>query len=113
MPQFSDLHIPLGGPRYRPCLEDLLEFLIVEFGLDKKIDRARPASASPQWNQGLGQTDRAPAVQGLRFVYPVLGAFAFPFPFPNGPHKRLGGVQFELWWLGTLWLTEVAARLEE
>lgn len=35
VPQFSDLHIPLGGPRYRPCLEDLLEFLIVEFGLDK------------------------------------------------------------------------------
>lgn len=30
----SDLHFPLGGDRFRPCLEDVLEMLIQEFGVD-------------------------------------------------------------------------------
>jgi hypothetical protein len=30
IPQVSDLHLPLGGPRFRPCLEDVLQFLIEE-----------------------------------------------------------------------------------
>lgn len=30
----SSLHIPVGGSRFRPCLEDLLQFLIVECGFD-------------------------------------------------------------------------------
>jgi hypothetical protein len=28
--QLGDLHFPLGGRRFRPSLEDLIEFLIVE-----------------------------------------------------------------------------------
>jgi hypothetical protein len=34
IPQVSDLHLPLGGPRFRPCLEDVLQFLIEEFCID-------------------------------------------------------------------------------
>lgn len=34
VPQLSDLHLPLGGPRFRPCLEDILQFLVEEFGID-------------------------------------------------------------------------------
>lgn len=30
----SDFHFPTGGPRFRPCLEDVLEALRVEFDLD-------------------------------------------------------------------------------
>ena len=30
----SDLHFPLGGDRFRPCLEDAFEMLIHEFGVD-------------------------------------------------------------------------------
>jgi len=30
----SSLHIPVGGSRFRPCLEDLLQFLIVECHFD-------------------------------------------------------------------------------
>ncbi|MGN6524344.1 MAG: hypothetical protein ACTHMZ_14260 [Actinomycetes bacterium] len=30
------LHIPLGGARFRPCLEDFLEFLIHQVGFDAK-----------------------------------------------------------------------------
>ena len=30
----ASLHLPVGGERYRPCLEDLLEFLVVDCGVD-------------------------------------------------------------------------------
>jgi hypothetical protein len=33
-PQLSDFHFPLGGPRFRPCIEDILTALQDEFGLD-------------------------------------------------------------------------------
>lgn len=32
----SSLHLPVGGKRFRPCLEDLLEFLVVECGVDTR-----------------------------------------------------------------------------
>lgn len=34
LPRLSNLHFPLGGPRMRPSLEDVLEFLIEEFHID-------------------------------------------------------------------------------
>jgi hypothetical protein len=36
VPRLSNLHLPLGGPRMRPCLEDLYTFLITEFSVDAK-----------------------------------------------------------------------------
>lgn len=30
----SSLHIPVGGERFRPCLEDVLQFLITNCGID-------------------------------------------------------------------------------
>lgn len=33
-PQLSDVHFPLGGPRMRPCIEDVLQMLHVEFAID-------------------------------------------------------------------------------
>jgi hypothetical protein len=33
-PNVTDLHFPVGGSRFRPCLEDVLEMLIHEFDLD-------------------------------------------------------------------------------
>lgn len=38
IPRLSALHLPLGGPRFRPCLEDVLQFLILEFGIDRADD---------------------------------------------------------------------------
>lgn len=32
----SSLHFPIGGERFRPCLEDVLEFLVRECGVDHK-----------------------------------------------------------------------------
>jgi len=34
VPRLSDVHFPLGGARMRPCLEDILEMLHAEFGVD-------------------------------------------------------------------------------
>ncbi|KQN41669.1 hypothetical protein [Frigoribacterium sp. Leaf44] len=34
MPRFGDVHFPTGGHRFRPCLEDVLEMMIIEFGID-------------------------------------------------------------------------------
>jgi hypothetical protein len=31
----SQLHLPLGGPRFRPALEDVLEMLVAEFSIDR------------------------------------------------------------------------------
>lgn len=44
-PQLSDFHFPLGGPRFRPCIEDLLAALQDEFGLD----------AGEGWQDALAQ----------------------------------------------------------
>ena len=38
VPQLSDIHIPVGGPRLRPALEDLLEMLIHDLGVDHADD---------------------------------------------------------------------------
>jgi len=35
--QAADLHLPVGGRRYRPCLEDVVEFCVLE-GLVNKRD---------------------------------------------------------------------------
>ncbi|WEV69420.1 hypothetical protein OZX73_00530 [Bifidobacterium sp. ESL0775] len=32
-PTFSSLHFPVGGSKFRPCLEDVLQMLVYEFGI--------------------------------------------------------------------------------
>lgn len=32
-PRISDLHFPVGGARFRPCLEDLIQMVVEEFGI--------------------------------------------------------------------------------
>lgn len=34
VPELRELHFPVGGHRFRPCLEDVLEMLVTEFGAD-------------------------------------------------------------------------------
>lgn len=35
-PLVSQIHFPVGGDRFRPCLEDFLQFVITEFGIETK-----------------------------------------------------------------------------
>ena len=39
IPNVADLHFPVGGTRFRPCLEDVLEMLIQEFRVDPLPDK--------------------------------------------------------------------------
>jgi hypothetical protein len=34
LPRLASLHLPVGGVRFRPCLEDVLEFAIQELGVE-------------------------------------------------------------------------------
>ncbi|WP_369068708.1 hypothetical protein [Kineococcus terrestris] len=36
IPHMSELHFPVGGTRFRPCLEDVLEVLVEELGVDRR-----------------------------------------------------------------------------
>jgi hypothetical protein len=36
LPEVWHLHLPTGGKRYRPCLEDLVEFAVHDLGVDVK-----------------------------------------------------------------------------
>lgn len=38
VPRLDELHFPLGGHRFRPCLEDVLEMLVEEFGVDCNLE---------------------------------------------------------------------------
>jgi hypothetical protein len=41
----SSVHLPVGGERFRPCLEDFLEFLVVDCGVDHQEGWADVACA--------------------------------------------------------------------
>ena len=48
----SALHIPVGGSRFRPCLEDLLQFLIEECGFDRLDDwRTHVEEGRERWRR--------------------------------------------------------------
>ncbi|MET0989741.1 MAG: hypothetical protein ABWY54_03755 [Glaciihabitans sp.] len=50
--QLSSLHLPVGGERFRPCLEDLLQFLIEECGIDSNGDWAAAiAEGRERWRR--------------------------------------------------------------
>ncbi len=53
IPQLSDLHIPAGGPRLRPTLEDFLQMLICDLGIthsEDALDILQDQRA--QWREG-------------------------------------------------------------
>ena len=61
---FAQLHFPVGGKRFRPCLEDIIEFLIVERlvhardGYEKVIEAGREGFRK---NQLMAAMRRDPA----------------------------------------------------
>lgn len=51
-PRMEELHFPLGGRRFRPALEDLLEMLVEEFGIDMSNDwRTHLAKGREDWRR--------------------------------------------------------------
>ena len=50
-PLLRDLHLPLGGHRFRPCLEDVLALLIEEFGVKPAASRQQAAAVLAEGRQ--------------------------------------------------------------
>src|SRR5262249_4739271 len=52
VPRLSVFHFPLGGHRFRPCLEDVLHALILEFGVDRQPGwKAAIEEGREQWRR--------------------------------------------------------------
>lgn len=50
VPSLQEIHFPLGGHRFRPALEDVLEMLIDEFGVDHDgLARTKLAEGRKRW----------------------------------------------------------------
>ena len=69
--RLADLHFPVGGHRFRPCLEDVIEMLWIEFGIDVKqtakaaINEGRETWRSMQAKAAVAD-DPSSAVDELR-----------------------------------------------
>ena len=93
IPRMADLHFPVGGHRFRPCLEDILEMLVSEFGVDHPdgaLDALRLGRETWRRSQTRTVVRDAPeeAVDVLRSLgYRVL--LEDGSPAPNGNPARL------------------------
>lgn len=73
VPTVASLHFPLGGHRFRPCLEDVIEFLIREFGLDTRDSWSAALRTSRRtWRErqlkAAVRDDPEPAAAALRAI---------------------------------------------
>lgn len=74
-PDLGDLHLPVGGSRFRPSIEDVIEFLITELGFDHKsnwrkaVERGREEWRSTQLAAAVrdAPATAAEALRGLSF----------------------------------------------
>lgn len=52
VPRLRSLHMPVGGKRFRPCLEDVIEFTIEEFAVDRQAGwENRVEEGRSSWRQ--------------------------------------------------------------
>lgn len=93
IPALRELHFPVGGHRFRPCLEDVLEMLIDEFGIDPVPDSALALhNGRERWRRtqtkSVIRDDPESAVATLRELgYTV--EFPADQPVPEVKHNRL------------------------
>lgn len=62
-PNITKVHFPVGGTRFRPCLEDLVEMLIQEFGIDPLPHRAQAIAALRRGREEWRTTQLAAVVR--------------------------------------------------
>ncbi len=80
-PQLSDIHFPLGGPRLRPVLEDLLTLLIQDLGIDHQPDALKILSeARALWRQDQTRAIIASVPELSQDVLTQLGWQVVPAP---------------------------------
>ncbi|MDY5147642.1 hypothetical protein R6G73_01915 [Actinotignum sanguinis] len=69
-PRISDVHFPVGGRRFRPCLEEILLFVIDEFGVQCTPQaRAALQQGMQKWEEiqlkAVVRDNRASVLQAL------------------------------------------------
>lgn len=90
----ESLHLPVGGDRFRPCLEDVIEFLVVECGFDRAEGWRRAVDKGRErWRRTQARTAvrDAPseAVAVLRALgYTVTEAASGAVPTDDGARLR-------------------------
>jgi hypothetical protein len=80
----SSLHFPVGGERFRPCLEDVLQFLVLECGVDAHGDwEAAVSKGREAWRRRqLGSAVRDAPDEAARVLMEAGWAVEPP---PDGP----------------------------
>ena len=82
----ESLHLPVGGDRFRPCLEDVIEFLVVECRFDSTAGwRAAVQAGREQWRRTQTRTvvrdspgEAAAALRALGYTVEAPGSAADP-----------------------------------
>ncbi len=80
----ESLHLPVGGDRFRPCLEDVIEFLVVECRFDSTAGwRAAVQAGRERWRRTQTRTvvrdspgEAAAALRALGYTVAVPGSVA-------------------------------------
>lgn len=92
VPRLSELHFPLGGHRFRPCLEDVLTMLIEELGVDHPDGALRHlAEGRARWRR---QQLRAATRDSPSHAADVLRALGYTVTPPDPePPERLDRLQ--------------------
>lgn len=82
VPRLAELHFPLGGHRFRPCLEDVLEMLVEEFGVDcSPAGRETLRDGREQWRRRqVGTVVRDAPEEAIE----VLADLGYQITFPEG-----------------------------
>lgn len=93
VPRMADLHFPLGGRRFRPALEDVLQMIVEEFGVDAEDGwREHLADARRTWRrlqlQAAVRDDAQAAAETLQSMGYDIGPPASGHPEPMT--RRLG-----------------------
>jgi hypothetical protein len=82
-PNLADLHFPLGGTRFRPCFEDVLEMLIKEFRVDvpdREAALRRLGDARTMWRQ---RQLRAAVRDDMESAASVLRSYGYQVTSPD------------------------------
>jgi hypothetical protein len=83
VPALKELHLPLGGKRFRPSLEDVMQLLVEEFGVDA-VDDWRSGLARGRANWRRMQT-RAAVRDAPEDAAAVLRRLGYEVISPAGP----------------------------
>lgn len=96
LPRLSEMHLPVGGHRMRPALEDVLLFLHREFAID----------TAPGWKAVLDESLRNWRLMQLKSAVRdapdtaarVLRALGYEVKEPSVPHARPAPDEVKLYW---------------